>query len=372
MTVKIILALAASQNWHLIQLDVNNAFLHGDLFEEVYMDLPLGLHCQGESSNGSGKLVCRLNKSLYGLKQASRQWYSKFSAYVLQIGFHQSKSDHSLFIKGSGSSFMALLVYVNDIILTGPSIQEMDSIKQHLHRQFHLKDLGQLKYFLGLEIARSASGIVMSQRHYTLQLLEDTGFLSSKPANVPMHPKANLNMVDGEELSDISHYRKLIGRLLYLTISRPDIAYAVHKLSQFVARPRSPHLMAIHHLLRYLKGHPSQGLFFSSTSSLQLKAFSDVDWGSCPDSRKSTTGYCVFLGDSMVSWKAKKQPTIARSSAEAEYRAMAATTSELIWINQLLFELATPAHTPALLFCDNQCNDPNVKYVLNYNYLGVN
>ena len=291
---------------------------------------------------------------IYGLKQASRQWYSKFSYSLLQFGFRQSKSDYSLFIKGSCSSFVALLVYVDDIIITTPSHQAIDSMKSFLHSQFKLKDLGTLKYFLGLEIARSTKGIVLSQRHYTLQLLEDTGFLACKPAIIPMDPKMQLTATDGDVLTDISQYRRLIGRLLYLTLSRPDITFAVHKLSQFLAQPRVPHLQAAHHLLRYLKSSPGQGLFFSSSSSLQLKAFSDADWGSCVVSRKSVTGFCVFLGDSLVSWKAKKQTTISRSSAEAEYRAMAATTCELVWLRQLLMDFGVTISSPALLLCDNQ------------------
>lgn len=170
-TVKLLLALASSQSWHLVQMDVNNAFLHGDLFEEVYMDLPLGYHHQAEQVHSTCKLVCRLHKSIYGLKQASRQWYSKLSSFIIQLGFKQSKSDYSLFIRGSGSDFVALLVYVDDIILTGPSIQIIDSVKLVLNQQFKLKDLGSWKYFLGLEIARSFTGIVLSQRNYTLKLL---------------------------------------------------------------------------------------------------------------------------------------------------------------------------------------------------------
>ncbi|XP_024025332.1 uncharacterized protein LOC112092714 [Morus notabilis] len=182
----------------------------------------------------------------------------------------------------------------------------MDSLKQFLHSHFKLKDLGSLKYFLGLEIARSTYGIVLSQRQYTLQLLEDTGFLACKPAPVPMDPQVHLLATSGDVLSDASQYRRLIGRLLYLTLSRPDITFAVHKLSQFLAQPRSSHLRAAHYLLRYLKSSPRQGLFFSSSSALQLRAFSDADWGSCPDSQRSVIGYCVFLGDSLVSWKVKR------------------------------------------------------------------
>lgn len=171
-----------------------------------------------------------------------------------------------------------------------------------------------------------------------------------------MDPNSHFSRSDGDLLSEasISSYRRLVGKLLYLTLSRPDICFTVNKLTQFLAQPRVPHLQAANHLLRYLKGHPGQGLLFSSNSSSQLRAFSDADWASCPDTRRSTTGYCIFLGDSLVSWKAKKQTTISRSSAEAEYRAMAATTAEISWLLQLLHDLYISVPTPVLLFCDNQ------------------
>lgn len=201
-------------------------------------------------------MVYKLHKSIYGLKQASRQCYSKFSHVFLQYGFVQSKSDYFLFAKGSRSSFVALLGYVDDIIITGLNTQVIQSLKTFLHTQFKLKDLGCLKYFLGFEIAQSVSIIVLSQRHCSLQLLEDTGYLACKPTAIPMDPKVQLNAHDDVILSDVSQYRRLIGRLLYLTLSWPDITFVVHKLSQFLAQPRLPHLQAIHHLLCYLKSTP--------------------------------------------------------------------------------------------------------------------
>ena len=195
--------------------------------------------------------------------------------------------------------------------------------------------MGTLRYFLGLEIARNSDGIVLSQRHYTLQLLEVTGFLLCQPTAVPMLSKLNLRFDEGDLLPDVAAYRRLINRLLYLTLSRPDIMFIVHKLSQFVACPRLPHLKAAHNLLRYLKSRPGQGIFFFSTHSLQVKVFFDSNWGSCLDTRKSVTGYCVFLGDSLISWRSKKQSTVFQSSDEAEYRALASTASELVWIQHV-------------------------------------
>uniref|UniRef100_A0A2N9HJK3 Integrase catalytic domain-containing protein n=1 Tax=Fagus sylvatica TaxID=28930 RepID=A0A2N9HJK3_FAGSY len=294
-TVRSLLAIAAVKGWALYQLDVNNAFLHGELDEE----------------------------------QASRQWFSKFSATLLNHGFIQSKADYSLFTRQDGSSFIALLVYVDDILIASSDAVAVQRLKLFLDAQFKLKDLGPVRYFLGLEIARSSQGISVSQRKYALEILEDARLLGCKPV-------------------------KLIGRLMYLTLTRPDIVFAVHKLSQFMEHPREPHYKAAQHILQYIKGAPSQGMFYPSNSELHIKAFSDSDWAGCPDTRRSTTGYCIFLGHSLVSWKSKKQTTVSRSSTEAEYRAMASAVCEVIWLRSLLHDLQISHPNAALLFSDSQ------------------
>ena len=242
---------------------------------------------------------------------------------------------------------------MDDIILTGPNLSLLHEVQATLNTRFSLKTLGRLKYFLGFEIAKSPEGLVLSQRKYTIQLLQEQGYIGSKPCKTPMDPKVKLDDQNGEPLTDPSSYRQLIGKFLYLTLSRPDITYAVHTLSQFMSAPRTPHLQAAHHLLRYLKRHPGQGLFYSASSSLQLRGFSDSDWASCPMTRRSTTGFCIFIGDCLISWRTKKQPTISRSSAEAEYRALAATGSEITWLQYLLQDFQIPQTQPAFIYCDN-------------------
>jgi hypothetical protein len=187
-----LLALAAAQNWSLHQLDVNNAFLHGDLHEEIYMSSPPGLRRQGEN------LVCHLHKSLYGLKQASRQRFAKFSTAFQAAGFVQSKVDYSFFTCRKGKSFTALLIYVNDILLTGNDVNVIVALKQFLHCHFRIKDFGDLKYFLGIEVSRSKKGISISQRKYTLEILKDGGFLGAKPVNFLM--EQNIKLLDSGEL----------------------------------------------------------------------------------------------------------------------------------------------------------------------------
>ena len=240
------------------------------------MSLPHGLHSKGEL-DGKRELVCKLHKSLYGLKQASRQWFSKFSTTLLQLGFVQSKADYSLFVKQHGKLFIALLVYVDDILTASNDLKAVEDLKLSLDKHFKLKDLGNLRYFLGLEVARSQKGISLCQRKYALEIVHDDGMLGCKPAKTPMEINLKLSKDEGVLLHDAGMYRMLIGRLLFLTITRPDITYSVHRLSQFMSKPRQPHLKAAYRIIQYIKGTAGQGLFFPLNTSLHIKAFVDAD-----------------------------------------------------------------------------------------------
>lgn len=246
------------------------------------------------------------------------------------------------------------MVYVDDIIITGTDNEGISVIKHFLHRRFHLKDLGQLKYFLGIEVSRSKCGIFLSQRKYTLDILQDTGLSGAKPVCFPMEQHLKLTNTDGELLHNSASYRRLIGRLIYLTVTRPDIVYTVNILSQFMHEPRKPHMDAALRLVRYLKDTPGQGILLPAHNKLLLNAYCDSDWASCPMTRRSTTGYCVFLGTSPISWKSKKQKIVSRSSAEAEYRAMALATCELQWLRYLLQDLNIQHTAACTLHCDNK------------------
>lgn len=273
---------------------------------------------------------------------------------MVEIGFTQSHADHSLFVRTRGSVFLALLVYVDDIVLATNDVKEANDLKIFLDSRFKLKDRGNLKYFLGIEVARSSIGISICQRHYALQLLTEAGLLGSKPQTTPLDANLKLSNEDDTLLTDPSLYRRLVGRLIYLTITRPDLAYLVNRLSQFVAKPRESHLQAVYSVLKYVKGTIGQGLFYGASTSLKLSVFSDSDWATCPDTSRSTSGFCVLIGESVVSWKSKKQHTVSRSSAEAEYRAMAGATCEAVWMLALLKDLCISYNEPAVLFCDNQ------------------
>ncbi|GKU93723.1 hypothetical protein SLEP1_g7291 [Rubroshorea leprosula] len=327
-TVRVLLAVASIKHWELHQLDVNNSFLQGDLHEEVYMKIPQGFLTKNEHR------VCKLHKSLYGLKQASRNWFEKLTNSLQAAGFKQSYADYSLFTPTKGKSFVAVLIYVNDIIIIGNDSTKIKALKQYLHTKFSIKDLGPLKYVLGIEVARTSEGIVLSQRKYALDILTETGMIGAKPSLFPMEQHHSLAIASSPPASDPSQYRRLVGRLLYLTITRPDLSYLIGILSQFMQEPKQEHFDAAMRVLRYVKSSP--------------------DWAGCPATRRSTTGFFICLGNSLVSWKSKKQVTVSRSSAEAEYRAMAATASELSWLKTLLCDLQVSHSKPMTLYCDNR------------------
>lgn len=349
-TVRVLLSLAANLDWSLHQLDVKNAFLNGDLEEEVYMDIPAGL----ETTSNFNK-VCRLRKSLYGLKQSPRAWFEWFTKVVKGYRFVQCQSDHTLFVKHFPEGKLAIIiVYVDDIILTGDHEEKIDLLKKLLTKEFEIKDLGNLKYFLGMEIARSKKGIAVSQRKYVLDLLNETGMLGCKPAETPMDTTVKLEESDGSAPVDKGRYQRLVGKLIYLSHTRPDIGFSISVVSQFMNNPTEKHMTAVIRILRYLKMTPGKGLFFQRTTNKEIEIFSDADWAGSVTDRRSTSGYCSFVWGNLVTWRSKKQSVVARSSAEAEFRAMAQGICEGIWLNRLLEELRVPLKHPMVLYCDNQ------------------
>lgn len=247
-----------------------------------------------------------------------------------------------------------LIVYVDDIVVTGNNDREIAQLKKFLATEFEIKDLGELKYFLGVEVARSKDGFFVSQRKYVLDLLRDTGKTGCRPADTPYDPNTKLSSDEGELVDDVGQYQKIVGKLLYLSLTRPDITFVVSVLSQFMHAPRVPHMQAVDRVLRYLKSCPGKGLLFSKHGHMKIEAYTDADWAGSIDDRRSTSGYCVFVGGNLVTWRSKKQPVVARSSAEAEFRSMAHGVSEVIWMQRLLTELQVPFESPMRLYCDNQ------------------
>ncbi|GJY18649.1 retrovirus-related pol polyprotein from transposon TNT 1-94 [Tanacetum coccineum] len=289
-----LLAVAAMQGWDITQMDVSNAFLHGDLFKDVYMHLFMGYVSKGENvqdSKLSSSKVCKLRKSLYGLKKAPRQWFAKLSNALLSFGYKQYKADYSLFTKTNAEGFIVVLVYVDDLMITSSDSTQIELLKSQLRSQFHMKDLGALPYKL------------------------------------PMDPNLKLQADVGTPLQD------------------PKLVYAESNFSSYASCET---------LMRYLLNSPSQGILLSHHSKVQLTAYCDSDWASFPMTRRSTTSYCILLGDSPISYKSKKEGVVSRSSVEAEYRAMAITCCEITWLTTLLKYLGLKYLHPVTLHCDNQ------------------
>ncbi|XP_019053156.1 PREDICTED: uncharacterized protein LOC109114639 [Nelumbo nucifera] len=246
----------------------------------------------------------------------------------------------------------ALIVYVNDIIITGDWDSEIQRLKRFLSTQFEVKDLGPLRYFPGIEVARSNQGIFISQRKYILNLLKDTGKLGAKPADTPIDVNHRLGDCSDEPIANTKQYQKLVGRLLYLSMTIPDIAYVGGVLSQFIHAPRTTHLEAAYRVLRYLKKIPWD--WTPICGHMKVEVYTNANWVGYVDDKKSTSGYCAFVWGNLVTWRSKKQSVVAKSSAEVEYGAMSHGVAELLWINNLLGELGFPFSDPMSLYCDNK------------------
>ncbi|CAL9022062.1 unnamed protein product, partial [Prunus brigantina] len=347
-TVRLILGLAVNFQWELRQLDVKNAFLHGELQEEVFMKQP-----QGFIDSQYPDYVCKLQKSLYDLKQAPHAWNAKFTGYLPTLGFSVSHSDPSLFVKKTESAVVILLLYVDDIIITGSDPPLVTSVIQALSEVFELKDLGKLRYFLGLEVQYHSGGtIFVNQAKYARDLIKKASMVTCKPCSTPSKPHHQVLKDEGIPLPDPTLYGSIVGTLQYLTFTRPDIAFAVNTVCQFMHSPTDVHLGLVKRIIRYLQGTLQFGVNFSP-GSMVLSGYCDADWAGDPNTRRSTTGYVVFLGSNPISWSSKKQASVSRSSTEAEYRALAHCAADISWIRQVLCDLQMIVPEAPILHSDN-------------------
>ncbi|KAB2594606.1 hypothetical protein D8674_036786 [Pyrus ussuriensis x Pyrus communis] len=315
-TVRVLISLAANLNWPLKQFDVKNAFLHVHLEEEVYMDFLPGY------GNGGKMGVCRLRKSLYGLKQSPRAWFGRFTQAMRKNGYYQSHSDHTFSVKRRN----------DDMIITGDDLDEIIKLEKNLSAEFEMKGLGDLKYFLGVE---------------------ETCMLG-KPVDTPIMEKHYLGVYPDQEPVDKGRYQKLVRRLVYLAHTHPDIAYAVSVVSQFMHSPSVDHMPAVMRILAYLKSAPGKGILYKNSSHLRMKGFTDADWASDVIDSCFTSGYFTFVGGNLVTWRSKKQNVVSRSLAEAEFRGMAHGICEVLWLHKLLGGLGFKANEAISLYCDNK------------------
>lgn len=263
-----------------------------------------------------------------------------------KFGYRQSNSDHTLFLKHKKDKVTALIIYVDDIIITGSDSGEIDNLKKYLSREFEMKELRELKYFLEIDVFRSDQCIFLSQRKYVLDLLTDTGMLGCKPANTPIEQNQKLHENSEDAPTNKERYQRLVGRLIYLSHTRPDIAYAVSVVSQFMHASSERHMEAINRILLYLKSAPGKGIVFTKNEALTVEGYTDADWAGDNTNKRSTSGYFTFVGGNLVTWRSKKQKVVARSSAEG--------ICELLWVKNVLKDLGFKPRVAMPLYCDNK------------------
>jgi Reverse transcriptase (RNA-dependent DNA polymerase)/Retrotransposon gag protein/Integrase core domain/Chromo (CHRromatin Organisation MOdifier) domain/GAG-pre-integrase domain len=356
-SIRVVLSIGAVLNLEIHQMDVKTAFLNGDLDEEIYMTIPQGIKVS------SPELVCKLNRTLYGLKQSSRMWNKKIDDYLtISQGFTKLNADYSIYIRRKDTTLAIIALYVDDLILLTDTIITMNTLKLELNKAFDMTDCGEINYFLGLHISRDRSNhlITLDQSHFVTQILSRFNMIDCNPVLTPLdnsiHLKHTTNGGDNNyKPIDKTLYRQIIGSLMFLmTTTRPDIAIAISILSKFSEDPNDSHLQAAKRILRYLKGTRNYKLYLGKNTEITLKGYSDANYANDIDTRKSTTGYLFYFCGGVISWSSKRQPTVALSTTEAEYMALTHTAREAIWLRTLLHELGYSQTIATTIYEDNQ------------------
>ena len=380
-SIRSVLAIANQFDLEAHQMDVVSAFLNGELEDEIYMKQPEGFVDQSHP----GK-VCKLNKSLYGLKQAARVWNQLMDNYLKASNYTQSKADSCVYYRveriEDQNVVMIFAVYVDDTIILSNSIRILLSEKRRLSEAFEMDDRGEVHHILGMEVLRDRKNKIMTidQKAYLEEVLGRFGMEDCKPISTPMEPGKQFHkLADGEEPADEKMYQAAVGSLNYAAIAtRPDLSTAVGKLAQFMKNPSSEHWTAMKRVLRYIKGSLHLGLRFTASKEFLIHGFSDSDWAGCAESRKSTSGHVFRVGNCTLSWSSKKQPVIALSSTEAEYVALCSTVQEAVWLRSLFADVGLEQSQPTTIYEDNQgamClaknpkNHPRTKHIdVKYHY----
>jgi hypothetical protein len=346
--IRILLAFATHHNFKLHQMDVKSAFLNGPISEEVYVEQPSGFEDPQFPNH-----VYKLHKALCGLKQAPRAWYECLKEFLLKKGFEIGKADPTLFTRKQGNDLFVCQIYVDDIIFGSTNETWVNEFSWIITKRFEMSMIGELKFFFGFQIKQLRDGTFISQTKYTNDMLKKFDMNNAKPIKTPMPSNGHLDLNEEGKNIDQKVYRSMIGSLLYLCASRPDIMLSVCMCARFQANPKEFHLMVVKRIFRYLVHTPNLGLWYPRGSTFNLLGYSDSDYAGCKVDRKSTSGTCQFLGRSFVSWSSKKQNSVALSTAEAEYVAAGACCAQLLWM-RLTFRDSSCKFSKVPLLCDNE------------------
>jgi hypothetical protein len=345
--IRMFLAYSAHKGFKVYQMDVKSAFLNGKLEEEVYVQQPPGFESSKYPTH-----VYRLDKALYGLKQAPRAWYDTLSKFLLDSHFKRGNVDKTLFVRKIGNDILLVQIYVDDIIFGSSSERLCKKFSELMSNKYEMSMMGELTYFLGLQVNQTKNGIFISQGKYVKDLLNKFGYKDCSPMKTPMATATKLDEDLSGKSVDVTAYRGMIGSLLYLTASRPDIMFATCLCARYQSCPKESHLQAVKRIFRYLKGSPNLGLWYPKDSGFDLIGYSDSDFAGCKLDRKSTSGGCQLLGNRLVSWSSKKQHSVSISTAEAEYVAAGSCCAQILWMQHQLEDYGVSAsRTP--IFCDN-------------------
>lgn len=363
-TIRILLALAVQRGWCIYQLDVKSAFLYGELNEEVYVDQPEGFVKRGEENK-----VYQLKKALYGLKQAPRAWFSRIGSYFKKEGFEKSNYDHTLFLKKNGDKLLLVSLYVDDLIYTGDDEHMCTNFKSSMQKEFEMTDLGKMKFFLGVEVYQNKGGIHLCQKKYAKEVLERFNMWNCNAVKNPIVPGTVLSKL-GSKNVDATLYKQLVGCLMYLTVTRPDLMFVVCLISRYMADPKEEHMMIAKRVLRYLKGTLDFGVYYKKSTNVNLLGYTDShytgdendrnllgytdsDYARDIDDRKSTSGYVFLLSGAAICWSSRKQGIVTLSSTEAEYVAATACACHGVWLKGILKELGVKNCECVNIMCDN-------------------
>ena len=348
-TIRTLFALAAQNGWKAHQMDVKTTFFNGDLKDNVFMSQPKGFAMKGHEHK-----VCKLVKSLYGLKQALRAWYEKLTEHLLKLNFkHYDLNDATLFVKKVNKTVVYLVVYLDDLLMTRNNESYISSIKKELRKSFEMTHLGYVQYYLGIEVTQHPKSIFLSQKKYIGDLLNRFGMKECNPLTTSMEQKLKLTSIEGKEFENATKYRQLVGSLNYLTTTKPNISFIIGILSRFMQNPCEGHWPTTKRVLRYLKGTQDFEIKYTQVEDFSLIGYSNSDFDGDKEAGLYTSRYAMSLGSGAISWRSHKQLVPTNSTTEVEYVVAAEATKEIVWLNKILEDLQVKQVQSTPLMIDN-------------------